>query len=263
MRLRASLRLRNDVMLAARARLGLTQAEAAWLACIPVQYYRALESLRYADYKLRTMRSAARSAADALGLALEDVMPEELEGVSLESDRSETVVVSPGNLLAMVEQHGARMLACAPKDSDDLAFAEAAHEMADDVYGAGSPLTPREKRILRGRMEGRTFAALATAESLAPERARQIESKALDKARKWAKQKHTVMSPSTPIEDVGFSQPCLYAIRTLERTSGTAIRIAADLGRFRERDFWGIRHVGEMKLRQIKELALSCGVRIM
>jgi RNA polymerase sigma factor (sigma-70 family) len=71
-------------MLAARERLGLTQAQVAELADVQTTVIGALEALRFADVP-KDGRQRAERVAGVLELCVDDIMPADLEGRSIQT----------------------------------------------------------------------------------------------------------------------------------------------------------------------------------
>jgi len=77
MRLRATIQVRNDHMLKARERLGLTQADVAGIAGVSISLIGCLERLQFpSTYRYEE----ALLIADALHVPVESVLPEEMVG---------------------------------------------------------------------------------------------------------------------------------------------------------------------------------------
>ncbi len=141
MRLRATVRVRNDKMLSARERLGLSQRALAELAGVPTTVVGALESMRY-HWLGRAAYERARAVAVELGIAPEDVLPLELEGKNACLDAVRLVDASP-NALGTASMNNPRLIAMAPDDvlaaKEDTAIflsrAEAAFLHRPRMYG--------------------------------------------------------------------------------------------------------------------------------
>ena len=77
MRIRATLQLRNDIMLQARKDHGLTQTSLAQLAVVPIWLVSALERLQFPD---KYRYEQARRIADVLEINVDNVLPEKMVG---------------------------------------------------------------------------------------------------------------------------------------------------------------------------------------
>lgn len=185
MRIRASLTLKNDKMLAARDKASLTQAALAQLVGGETAFVGALESL---DYSWLTMRGGAphkkrlRMVADIaqiLRLAVEDVAPEELIGSKIASRADKTLECDAESLIGLSAD--ARRLAVGP-DQDALEVDDA-RERLDALLPR---LAERPRRILLARMQGQTLAQIAAREGVCPARINKIEDGAVAKLQKWA-----------------------------------------------------------------------------
>lgn len=84
MRIRAKLTIRNDHMIAARAKAKLTQSDLAARAGVTLAVVCRLERL---DYSMENVHEKADSIADVLGIDIDDVLPPEMAGKAVESTR--------------------------------------------------------------------------------------------------------------------------------------------------------------------------------
>lgn len=119
MRLRASVKIRNDHMVAAREAMGLSQGGLASLAGVAMRHVQSFEALRYDTYRVSTLKAAASRIAVTLGLSEEDVFPSEMEGKRLESDRTAWTKVEARCLVDAVNTFEARMIAQDPSEVDE------------------------------------------------------------------------------------------------------------------------------------------------
>ena len=173
MRLRATTRVRNDQLLVAREKMGLTQAAAAIFCGVPINAYARIERL---DYRSGRDAVHAKAIATVFELSLEDVMPQELEGQALPPEFSQVREVDPSQVL----EHSNMEALEAPvvevlEDSERAAALERALGL----------LTYRQREVLRLRfgLGGEKFSLCEVAKifKIVPERVRQIEHKALRK----------------------------------------------------------------------------------
>lgn len=184
MDLRATLRLRNDKMIAARERLGLSQKQVAELAGVHVCIIGSLESLRFADVFGNSAQKASR-VAGVLELEPEDVMPAELVGKSIQTEHVRRFSAPVASLLPEYNRFNL------PSPSD----AAAEGELSDSVDRVLRTLTNREREILKVRfgfgLDGETMSleAIAKTFGITRERVRQIEAKAIRKLQHPARAK--------------------------------------------------------------------------
>ena len=141
MRVRATLRLRNDALLTARESLRLTQIQVAKGAGVPVYVLSALERFKYdsADYEyLKELDGAqavivqhAKKVAMFLDLPLEDVLPS-LCGVKIE-DVTRVAEISPEQLTSL--GMGSHTLALSMDPCETAANRELS-EVLDDILSS-------------------------------------------------------------------------------------------------------------------------------
>jgi DNA-binding XRE family transcriptional regulator len=164
--LRATLRVRNNDLVAAREQLHMTQAELAKSVGIPVQHLQALEALRF---KRRAIPECARKVAQFLELDPERVVPLGAEGIDIESTVSAVAFVPTERLLTVA---GDRLQIAGP---EELVGAE---DLRSKIRAAIDRFPPKIARIVKSRFgldgEAKTFAEIADEERLSRERVRQI-----------------------------------------------------------------------------------------
>jgi RNA polymerase sigma factor (sigma-70 family) len=188
MQIRATIKLRNEKMLAARTAKGWNQQEAAIMCGVPASLYASLERLVFP----KTYRyEEALLIADALGLdRVEDVLPERMVGWDGETKFSYTQEIPVEQLLRFRETQQKHYVLPSPEEeaekSEQLAHVRAMLEMAH--------LTEREKMIVKIRFglggpedpHFMTYAELAKMSGLSGSRVREIEKRAIRKLERLA-----------------------------------------------------------------------------
>lgn len=143
MRLRATLRIRNDEMIAARERLGLNQKEAAEQAGVPMYFLYSCEKLDYIAAKYNCQENVLRIAS-FLGLDPEVIMPEELQGVSIQSCFTATANVENKVLREGIQQQfRARNLLPAPDEECEQ------NDLIEMIQQLLPTLSYREREIMK------------------------------------------------------------------------------------------------------------------
>lgn len=186
MRIRAKLTLRNEHMLAARERLGISQVALADRVGVPIPIVSALEAL---DYSILTERTRGarerqvRAIAQELGLAPELVAPEGLDGNRIASTATRVIEGEPSSLLGL--SRSAYQLASGELEGSEVARGEA-REILDKILGS---LPKRDAQVLALRqIDGHSLVEIAHRQRCSPERIRQIEIRAVAAARIVARQ---------------------------------------------------------------------------
>ena len=179
MKLRAKLSIRNEHMIAAREKIGLSQFDAADVSGISHANYQRIERL---DYGHGDASQHATMIAGALGLPVEQVMPESFAGRILDANKVAIVDCPDLNLIAASEQ--VRKALPSPSDLAELS------EKKVIVGKVLKTLTFREREIIRLRYgigaDGESH-PMATYEEIGKqfkvtrERVRQVENRALRK----------------------------------------------------------------------------------
>jgi RNA polymerase sigma factor (sigma-70 family) len=177
MRIRAKLTLRNDKMLAARATLGINQAQLADIAKVPTTTVQELESLKYTtpDFGQRIKR-----VADALDLPVSDVAPPELHGQVIESTISRTTDIE----LRQLQNYRCLALPTPVEEVDAEDLRTVAKRKIDAVL---KTLSYREREVIKLRYDlggdGFTYTIDEVAHifKVTRERIRQLEMKAIAK----------------------------------------------------------------------------------
>ena len=183
MQILAKLALRNNKMVAARKRFGLSQLACAALVRVPSGFYCSLESL---DYTLLGKSQYSQSywqkvvaIAGALELSTADIVPKVLGGRKIESSIKRVVEVNDEKLLGSV---------C--ESSNRIGFEEVEEKDLQDVAKikieeALKTLDPRECEIIKFcyglGVDTRTLEEVGHIFKVTRERIRQIEAKAVRK----------------------------------------------------------------------------------
>lgn len=187
MRLRATARIRNDYMISARKKQGLSQKDLAKKAGVQLQDVFAFEKLDYSRTKdPDLLEDKAIKIAIALSIPVEQVLPLEMAGKKLQTDLQSIKEVPLGNLL----EDPKTLLLPAPEST------ELAPETLIQLSKAMEKLTFRERIIILAHFglstgKDRVFRfesgfrysleEIGKKTHLSVERVRQIERKALNK----------------------------------------------------------------------------------
>lgn len=118
MRLRATVKIRNDHIVAAREERGWSQKETAMHAGIPLFWLANFEALRFTGNIKIATRYATLLAA-TLGIKTNEVMPEGVWGVDIQTTRMAIQDV-PADLLISSVNGGNRFILPAPDDAMEL-----------------------------------------------------------------------------------------------------------------------------------------------
>lgn len=185
MRVRATLRLRNDALISARERLGLTQAQAAERCGVPHGYYVGAESFnlrgkldkRRKPMLVETAIAHARRIAAGMGLPIESVLSQEFLDRAPKSEITVVAEMSPRGLLEASERFAGRNALPA----DTLTRTK---ETADALRVALEKLPSRHRQavtLLYGLDGGgeRTLDEVGKAMRVSRERVRQLEHGAI------------------------------------------------------------------------------------
>ncbi len=179
MRIRAKLTLRNDKMLAARERLGLTQQAVAELAGCTVAKVHAFEKL---DFSFNGVDQLADNIAGVLELNPNDIMPEDARG-----KRFETSIVRVADIGVSCLEHTDRLRL--PVCEVDASHGAMQRELNGKMAQAISRLSFREREVVKLRYGLGADGFAYTLEEVGHifkatrERIRQIEEKAIRKLR--------------------------------------------------------------------------------
>lgn len=190
--MRATMRVRNDEMIAARERLGLSQKRLAGMASVRVDEVGSFESLKY-DQISTPIIQKAHLLAECLEIAPEAVLPAGVEGKNLNMDQRVIRTISCERLLTQeyIQRTNERMLP--PPPGESMEKEEYIASMLDQVFGKDNvtprPWEVREKRHrtvleLRFGLNGNRphfLSEIAKRLGITRERVRQVEVKALRK----------------------------------------------------------------------------------
>lgn len=177
MRLRATVRVRNDAMVSSREYLGWSQRDLAREAGVPEAHVFALEKLAYHELPQGRAADSASKIATALALEEHQVLPPGCAGRDLVQDREAVATVEPERLLEARAAMEARLL---PGDPGEVV------ERADDASALARVLGELERRhrvALEMRASGCSFREIGKALKVSLERARGIHARAAERAR--------------------------------------------------------------------------------
>lgn len=114
MRLKASLKIRNDTMVSARKKRHLSQRALAELAGVPAHSIMRLESL---DFSSSQVIERAMKVAIVLRIPVDEIVPEDMVGMKIVTDRQEVKEI-PTDLLIQTTKEQRLMLPCFEKVVD-------------------------------------------------------------------------------------------------------------------------------------------------
>lgn len=155
-------------MLSAREAVGLSQADVADGIDIPTQHYAALERF---DFTHTSAAQHASLAAGFLGIPVELVMPDNMLGRVLESDKT---IIAECPQLADLAAYARHMLP-SPQDSLDIDERKIVRDRVDAMQD-------REVAVLKRRTVGdMTLEETGREFGMTRERVRQVEAKAIRK----------------------------------------------------------------------------------
>ena len=224
MKIRATLNLRNEKMIAAREKTGLTQAQAAELAGVNLSFYTELERLDYSKLNLkfkgsqRNITQRIESVAMALTLDAEDVAPEELRGTKIEVSHRRIAEMDNTALISLNEM---KQIA-SPIDVENQ------KDIARYVSAVIKTLPFREQEIVKQRfgIDGEKpleFAEIGKKLNITRERVRQLECRAIRNLQHPArmeklsslldeKEPSAVTTPAREWVETGNRKKCNHAI---------------------------------------------------
>ena len=173
MRVRATMLLRNDVLIAKRETLGMTQKDAAELCGVSVHAYQAAERM---DFKYPATQNAAEIISAMFEIPIDRIMPKSLAGKTVMSKAIQVANIRPDRLLA--GPNPTRLILPSPADQAEVVEATEALHLA-----MKSRLTYRERealKMLRGLdgQEPLTLGEAGRALKVGRERVRQLVAKA-------------------------------------------------------------------------------------
>ncbi len=183
MEIKATILFRNNKMINARKKRGLTQADCAGLSGVAIQTISMLENLHYP--RLLSV-DTVWGIAETLGLAEEDVYPEKLRGQIL-LERMEVVrEIEAGRLIEYQQRQQGRFLLPSPEDvAEKEDWREVVKKRFEKVFWI---LSDRETKIIKLRFgfEGseRTLLEVGKRFHISAARVRSIEAMALRKLKR-------------------------------------------------------------------------------
>ncbi len=140
MRIRATLRIRNDVLIQARKDLKLSQIKLGKAADVPIHYVQALEALRYNGGSI--LKYAERIAA-FLDIPIQQILPKELAGKVFQVNHVSITDVPVDRVLGWANS---RLALPAPEDSASKA------ELKRQIHKVLDGLAPRVRFVLVKRL---------------------------------------------------------------------------------------------------------------
>lgn len=172
MRLKLTLRVQNDEMLAARARLGLTQRTLSELSGVSQPDICRLEKL---DYTVHDGLQKATRIAGVLELSVESVLPRDAVGLRLPTTQERFLEGNVRNLLA-----AENVRAALPSPAEAVANAE----IKDVIRTVLKRLNEKERIVLKMRFgvggeRQHTLNEVARQLKVTRERVRQLEARAI------------------------------------------------------------------------------------
>ena len=190
MRLRATLLLRNEAMIAARERLGLSQSALGKRANVPIGFIMRCEKL---DYPKRAYEEKVIVLATFLKISVDDIVPTELVGETIRNRYIQKIQISPEHLLEYRDTFHSRNIL--PAVDIELSEAESLNRVMDVLSGLLQTLSHREREILKLRFgldgeEAHTLEEVGRIFRVCRDRVRQIEAKAIRKLQQpWRSEK--------------------------------------------------------------------------
>ena len=177
MRIRATLTLRNEAIIAARERAGVSQKDVAMAIGVSIETYARVEKL---DFSTPAPVNAAKLAAEFFQLDEPEVIPDALIGEKVQNKMRRVATIDAQRLLASPIARPERYILPSPETA---AMETEASEIIDDAMEA---LTWRQRQVvdlrygLHGK-EAHTFLEIGQEFKITQERVRQIELRALGK----------------------------------------------------------------------------------
>lgn len=172
MKVRATLRLRNEAAMNAREAIGMSQAEVAKACGVSVRAVCYVECLKFGRVKLDNLVKIA----DFLQIKLEDLAPADLRKKVVGNTYSVSREMSSSVLLSFEQ----------PLMLEDKDAPMASAEMKDAIEKALDTLCFREREVVKlrfgiGGEEPMTLSELSKIFRISPENVRRIENKAIKK----------------------------------------------------------------------------------
>lgn len=189
MRIRATIQLRNDALVAARKRKGWTQKETAELCGVGLGFYQALEQLRFQKtYRLNDLYLIA----DTLEIDnIDDIWPEAMVGWDGQTRFEHMEEVPVARLLEYKDRQKAHYML--PSPSDEVEENEQLNRMRA-LIEAGL-LSEKERAVLElrygltGKEPPLTLGAVGRRFNRSEESVRMLEAKAIRKLQNYASNK--------------------------------------------------------------------------
>jgi len=181
MKIRATLTLRNAVMIEARERSRLSQKSLAEIAGVRLEYVAIIEKMQFASLPWRSRQKTPDQIVESIAGVLEvdpkAIMPDEMRSIAVQSKHIRILDMS-AELLSAQESR-------LSLPSYEIA---AQNELKDMVGALLKTLTFREREIIKLRCgfgDGiiQTYEQIGKAFNITRERVRQIEAKALSNLR--------------------------------------------------------------------------------
>ena len=182
MRVRATLRLRNEKLLAAREALGLTQAKMAKLADVNLMTLCRLEQMQFAKVKPEAIQRVAQAAE----LDIEEVCPSYLREQDIPSSMVSVADLPQEKMMALANRVSATHRLPSPQDIAEET--EAQKYLQKYLSWVLDKLSFREREIIKLRFgigDGEVFTLKEIAHifQISTQRVRQLEKKALKRLR--------------------------------------------------------------------------------
>ena len=189
MRLRATTKIRNDYMITAREKQGLSQLDFAAINDIPPQTLMRLERL---DYPKFIEPGILQRLSESLKLTQEQIVPSELWGKKIRTYFFKTAEIE-ANLLCDYTNREQRLISASP----DMLLEDVEDRLAVVGYIDKANLSYREREIIKLRYgigDGYTYTLEEVGRifKVSRERICSIEAKALRKIRAYVEREHIV-----------------------------------------------------------------------
>ena len=139
MRIRATVTLKNEAMIAARERLSLTQKQVADRACVGQAYISCLECLKY---PATLQYDRVLSIADVLGLDIDEIFPEKMKGWRGQTNFHTTTEISCEKLMDAAQRRNDRYILPDPSDTIETI------DEIENIKKLVSLLPPRRAQVL-------------------------------------------------------------------------------------------------------------------
>jgi RNA polymerase sigma factor (sigma-70 family) len=179
LRLRATVTLRNEKMIQARAASGLTQLDVAHFANVPYDTVKRLECLDF-SVSPSELRQRAERIAKVLKLTADDILPEPLVGAVVPSKMVTTHDVAVEHILAAVDTRE-RHLSLPPAEQQMIA-----QEVIERLKTVVKRLPLRHQEVIElrfglGKNRTHTLDEIAHKYRISRDAVRQMEARAISK----------------------------------------------------------------------------------